>query len=71
VDSAAQRLKKKVLSLIRRKYLPAPCPAPLREIVSECENAGFKVVRSFMVVPFLSAEAMLVLEKRQKIEEAR
>lgn len=65
VDSPTQRLKKKILSLLRRKHVPAPCPAQLKEIVNECENAGFKVVRSFMVVPVLSAEAMLVLEKRQ------
>ena len=63
VDSPLQRIKKKVLAVIRRGISPAPCPAPLRDIVAECEAAGFKVVRSFMVVPFLSAEAMLVLEK--------
>jgi len=63
VDSPFQRFKKKVLGIIRKEIPPAPCPAPLRDIVAECETAGFKVVRSFMVVPFLSAEAMLVLEK--------
>jgi len=63
VDSPLQRLKKKVLAIIRRGIPPAPCPAPLRDIAAECEAAGLRVVRSFMVVPFLSAEAMLVLEK--------
>lgn len=71
VDSPSQRIKKKVLSIIRRNHIPAPCPAPLKEIIKECEEAGFRVVRSFMVIPFLSAEAMLVLEKRQKIQEVR
>ena len=69
VDSPAQRLKKKVLSIIRRNYAPAPCPVPLHEIVKECEMAGFDVIRAFMVIPLLSAEAMLVLEKRQKTEQ--
>jgi SAM-dependent methyltransferase len=68
VDSPLQRLKKKVLAIIRRNHVPAPCPAPLRDIVVECDAAGFKVVRTFMVVPFLSAEAMLVLEKQQNIK---
>jgi SAM-dependent methyltransferase len=72
VDSPAQRLKRKILAVVRRKHVPAPCPAPLRDIAAECEGAGFKVVRSFMVVPFLSAEAMFVLERgdrRQPINE--
>jgi len=63
VGSPLQRLKKKFLATIRRNHVPAPCPEPLREIIAECEASGFKVARSFMVVPFLSAEAMLVLEK--------
>lgn len=64
VDSPLQRLKRNLLSVIRTKHIPAPCPVPLQDIISECEVAGFKVVRSFMVVPFLSSEALLVLEKR-------
>jgi len=68
VDSPVQRLKKKVLAILRRRHVPAPCPVPLQDIVAECEAAGFKVVRSFMVVPFLSAEAMLVLEKQKNIK---
>ena len=67
VDSPSQRLKKKILSIIRRDYVPAPCPTPIKEIVKECEDAGFKVVRSFMVIPFLSAEAKFVLEKRKTV----
>jgi len=63
VDSPLQRLKKRIFSFIRRRYIPAPYPAPLKEIIRECEYAGLKVKRSFMVVPLLSAEAMLVLEK--------
>lgn len=65
VDSPSQRLKQKVLSILRRNHVPAPCPASLPDIIKECEKAGFRVVRSFMVVPFLSAEAMLVLEKER------
>ena len=67
VDNPLQRLKKKMLSIIRRNYVPAPCPALIKEIVQECEDAGFKVVRSFMVIPFFSAEAMFVLEKRKPL----
>ncbi|MFH2011547.1 MAG: class I SAM-dependent methyltransferase [Pseudomonadota bacterium] len=64
VDSPLQRIKKKILAIIRRKSCSAPCPIPLRDIVAECEAAGLKVVRSFMVVPLLSAETILVLEKK-------
>jgi SAM-dependent methyltransferase len=65
VDSSLQRLKRKFLAIVKGSNLPAPCPAPLREIIVVCEAAGLKVVRSSMVVPFLSAEAMLVLEKSE------
>jgi hypothetical protein len=71
VDSPLQRLKKKVLSIIWRGHAPAPCSSPLHDIVSECENAGFKVIRTLNVIPFLSAHVMLVLEKRRKIQERK
>jgi len=64
VDTPLQRIKHAVLSRIRRKHVPAPCPAPLSEIIAECESQGLHVVRSSMVVPMLSACALLVLEKR-------
>jgi len=64
VDSPLQRLKKKALTFIRRSLVPAPSPLPLNDIIVECEHEGFKVIRSFMVIPFLSAEAMVVLEKK-------
>ena len=63
VDSPLQRLKKNVLSIFWRNYTPAPCSAPLKEIIKVCEDAGLRIVRSVMVFPFFSAEAMLVLEK--------
>jgi SAM-dependent methyltransferase len=64
VDTPLQRIKHKVLSLVRKKHIPAPCPVRLKEIVIECESVGFKVVRKFMIVPFFSAVAVLVLEKK-------
>jgi SAM-dependent methyltransferase len=64
VDTRSQRLKHAILARIRRNHVPAPCPATLKGIVTECETAGFRVARAFYVIPFLSAEAILVLEKR-------
>jgi ubiquinone/menaquinone biosynthesis C-methylase UbiE len=63
VDNPLQRLKQKLLSIINKNYVPAPCPAPLEDIIAACKAVGFKVARSFMIIPFLSAEAILVLEK--------
>lgn len=63
VDTSMQRFKHVVLSLVKRNHVPAPCPAPLHEIIAECEAHGFRVVHAFMVVPLLSAHAMLVLER--------
>jgi SAM-dependent methyltransferase len=64
VDTRSQRAKHAILSRVRRNHVPAPCPATLKEIVAECEAAGFRVARAFYVIPFLSAEAIVVLEKR-------
>lgn len=64
VDTPLQRIKHAVLSQIRRKHVPAPCPTPLKEIAAECEAQGLRVVRAFMVLPLLSSYALLVLEKR-------
>ena len=63
VDTRAQRVKHRVLGWLRGRHLPAPCPAPLHEVIAECERQGLRLVRAFMVIPFLSAEAVLVLEK--------
>lgn len=63
VDTPLQRLKHAVLSRIKRNHVPAPCPAKMKDIVAECESQGFRVARAFMVVPLLSAHAVLVLEK--------
>jgi SAM-dependent methyltransferase len=63
VDTSLQRLKHRILSIFKRGHIPAPCPATLEDVISECEYAGLQVVRSRMVVPFLSSQAILVLEK--------
>lgn len=64
VDTPFQRFKHIVLSRIKRNHVPAPCPVPLKDTISECESQGFRVVRTSMIVPLLSAHAILVLEKR-------
>ena len=64
VDNPFQRLKHAMLSKFLKRHVPAPYPVSLKEVAKECESAGFKVVQSFMVAPFLSAEAMLILEKK-------
>ena len=63
VDTPIQRLKHAVLSRFWRGHVPAPCPAPLQEIVAASEAQGLRLMRAFMVVSFLSSVAMLVLEK--------
>lgn len=64
VDTPLQRVKHAVLSCVKRGHVPAPCPVTMKEVVTECESQGFRVARAFLVVPFLSAHAMFVLEKR-------
>ena len=63
VDTPLQRLKHKVLSLVKRNHVPAPCPIKINELILECQNQGFYIERSMMIVPLLSAHALLVLKK--------
>ena len=63
VDTPLQRLKHKILSIVKPNHVPAPCPATLKEIIDVCQKSGFRVKRSFMVLPLLSSDALLVLEK--------
>ena len=63
IDTPAQRLKQRILSVAKPGHVPAPHPVSLDDLTAECEAQGLRVVRSFMVVPFFSAEAMLVLER--------
>jgi SAM-dependent methyltransferase len=64
VDTLGQRLKQRAIAWLRPRHVPAPCPVPLSDLVAECEAHGLRVARAFMVLPFLSSEAVLVLEKR-------
>ena len=63
VDTWTQRLKHTVLSWLRPRHLPAPHPMSLEALAAMCEEQGLRVVRTSMVIPFLSSEAVLVLEK--------
>lgn len=63
IDSPLQRLKHGVLSFLKRKHIPAPCPVTFKEIIADCDASGLRVVRAFKVLPPFSAHAILVLEK--------
>jgi ubiquinone/menaquinone biosynthesis C-methylase UbiE len=63
VDTPAQRFKKALLRIVKPGHVPAPCPATLPQLVQECEAQGFRVRRTVMVLPLISAHAILVLEK--------
>jgi len=63
VDAPLQRFKRAVVKFFWRRHIPAPCPATLSEVIADGEAHGLKLVKAFMVVPFLSSEAMLVFRK--------
>jgi hypothetical protein len=65
VDSALQRFKHAVLTRVRSRHVPAPYPAELHEVVADCDAVGLRLIRAFSILPFLSAEAVLVLEKKK------
>lgn len=63
-DDVWQRSKRRLLRLLRPSYRPAPCVASSVEAEREVQNAGFVVRRRCHVVPLLSSDVLLVLEKR-------
>jgi len=63
VDNPIQRLKHKILSIVKKDHVPAPCPIKLKDLISECEDQGFYVRNSLMVLPLLSSHGLLVLQK--------
>ena len=63
VDNPTQRFKHKILSIVKRNHVPAPCPIKLKDLTAECEDQGFCVRNSLMVLPLLSSHALLVLQK--------
>jgi len=63
-DSPLQRMKHSLLSLVKRSHEPAPCPMPLNEFISLCEDSGFQVLRVHRALPLLSSYVLLVLEKK-------
>lgn len=65
VDTPIQRIKHSLLSLLKSNHIPAPCPISMSQMIEDCEAQGFRVSRSFMVLPFLSAHAIFVLEKKK------
>lgn len=63
VDTPLQQVKHALLSRLRRQHVPAPCPATMKRLIDDCEAQGFRVVRSVMVLPFVSSHTLLVLEQ--------
>lgn len=63
VDSPMQRLKRRLLAVIRSGYRSAPSPMPLRTILEEIDAKGLRVKQIYAVVPFLSSEMVFLLEK--------
>jgi len=63
VDTPLQRLKHKVLSMVKSTHIPAPCPVTLNEIIELCRKSGFHIKRSIMVLPFISSDVIIVLQK--------
>lgn len=63
VDTAIQRLKKKLFSIFLRRHSSAPAPMPLAEIRKLVESSGFVVRKVENIAPPVSGEVVLWLEK--------
>lgn len=63
IESIAQKLKQKVLSIFHRSYLAAPSSIGMDEILSEFEGFGLKITKQKRIIKFLSAKVVFLLEK--------
>ncbi len=66
IDSLAQRLKQWIIKKIHPGHKAAPAPLPYEEIIKEFEKLNLTIMKSFNVVPFLSAEMVFLLKKDRK-----
>lgn len=63
LDSPLQRVKVGILGMVGHDYAPAPHRARLESITEDCAEAGLVVTAVRRSVPFLSSEAVLVLQR--------
>ena len=63
VDSSSQRMKQRVLKILRPSHIPAPSSLPLEDILQEVCSHGFKVLRISYIAYFFSAKVVLLMEK--------
>lgn len=63
IDSPAQRVKQWFLRKLSQSHKSAPVPTRMKDIVREVNSNGLTVKKIYRVVPILSAERILILEK--------
>jgi len=63
IESIAQKLKQRVLSVFHKSYLAAPSSIDMDEILSEFEGFGLKIKKQKRIIKFLSAKVVFLLEK--------
>jgi SAM-dependent methyltransferase len=61
LDTVFQWLKVRVLNIVARDYAPAPNPARRADIIADCAAAGLTLAKLRRPVPFLSANAVMVV----------
>lgn len=62
IDDWFQRMKRRILHVVRRSYHAPPSLIAYSTLVSELRAEGFAIRKSFRVVPFLSSEIVLFLD---------
>lgn len=65
-DSLMQRLKRRILSTLSRNYKAAPVAITRNELEAEAVLSGLHLVKKCSVMPFLSAEVILLFKKIPK-----
>lgn len=66
VESRSQRIKQRILKILRPSHIPAPSSVPLPDILREVASHGFKVLSTSHIAYFLSAKVVLLLEKKAR-----
>lgn len=66
IDSPYQRIKQLLITKIWPGYSSAPSPIPLGSIIKELNSNGLILRRIYYTMPFLSAEIIVLLEKRHQ-----
>ncbi|MBL51621.1 MAG: hypothetical protein CMG57_06650 [Candidatus Marinimicrobia bacterium] len=65
IESPLQQVKKLLLKIVNKNYLPAPSSLSFDTIINEFTDSNLNIIKHKRIMPFLSAKVVFLLEINQ------